>query len=200
MASQQRFAFYKNRYNFNRQGFTFNRNSLTLQNGFTLLELVVVMVIASVLAVILLNRLWYYQEIAEKTAMEMTVMNMRSGLRLRIAELMMQNRMDETVKLMYENPITWLATLPPNYMGKISGSKKTALIPGNWYFDVGQQELVYLVQHDRFFKPGSNGDRHGKKHIRFHVTAMKPARQDSNGTVRKAEGITLTPITQYHWF
>ena len=70
------------------------------QRGFTIFELVVVIVIASVLAIILLNRLWYYQEIAEKTAMEMTVMNMRSGLRLRIAELMMRDKMSEAGQLM----------------------------------------------------------------------------------------------------
>ena len=84
------------------------------QRGFTIFELVVVMVIASVLAIILLNRLWYYQEVAEKAAMEMTVMNMRSGLRLRIADLMMQGRMNEMAQLVQENPINWLETLPAN--------------------------------------------------------------------------------------
>ena len=170
------------------------------QRGFTIFELVVVIVLASVLAIILLNRLWYYQEIAEKTAMEMTVMNMRSGLRLRIAELMMRDKMSEAGQLMQENPITWLETLPPNYRGKISGSKQTALIPGSWYFDTGRQELVYLVQHDRFFKPGWDGAPNRESAVRFHVTAVKHPRQDGNGTVRKVEGIALAPVAPYHWF
>ena len=170
------------------------------QRGFTIFELVVVMVIASVLAIILLNRLLYYQEIAEKTAMDMTVMNMRSGLRLRVAELMMQDRMNEASQLLQENPITWLETLPPNYKGKMADSKQTALIPGNWYFDTGRQELVYQVQHDRFFKSGEDSATSKDSTIRFHVTAVKHPRKTGNGAVHKVEGITLTPITEYHWF
>ena len=71
-------------------------------------ELVVVIVITSVIVITLLNRFLYYQEMAEKSVMEMTVMNMRSGLRLRIAELIMQDRMSEAGRLLQENPITWL--------------------------------------------------------------------------------------------
>ncbi len=161
------------------------------QRGFTLLELVVVIAVTSMLAIILLNRLLYYQEVAEKTAMEMTVMNMRSGLRLRIADLMTQDRMREAVQLLQENPVTWLESPPPNYMGKVSGQKSAEMIPGQWYFDPGQQELVYRVQHDRFFKSGTDEE----STIRFHVTAVQYPRQGG-----KAEGITLAPVTPYHWF
>lgn len=150
-----------------------------------------VIVITSLLAIILLNRLWYYQEVAEKTAMEMTVMNMRSGLRLRIADLMTQGKMGETVQLLQENPVTWLESPPPNYMGKVSGQKSAEMIPGNWYFDTGQQELLYRVQHNRFLK----SDTDGENIIRFRVTAVQYPRQSG-----KAEGITLAPITPYHWF
>ncbi len=177
-----------------RKGFAFYRN------GFTLFELVVVIVITSVLAIILLNRFLYYQEIAEKTAMDMTVMNMRSGLRLRVAELMMQDRMNEAGQLLQENPITWLETLPLNYKGKMAGSKQTALIPGNWYFDTGRKELVYQVQHDRFFKSGEDSTTSKDSTIRFHVTAVKHSRQNGNGAVHKVEGVTLTSVTEYHWF
>lgn len=170
------------------------------QRGFTLFELVVVIVITSLLAIILLNRLWYYQEVAEKTAMEMTVMNMRSGLRLRIADLMTQDRMGEAAQLAQENPIHWLETPPPNYMGEFNNPKQGALIPGNWYFDTGQQELVYLLQHNRFLKPGMGENPEGKNALRFHVTAVGHPRQNGNGTVHKIEGITLVPVTQYHWF
>lgn len=161
------------------------------QRGFTLFELVVAIVIANVLAIILLDRLWYYQEVAEKTAMEMTVMNMRSGLRLRIADLMTQSRMREAEELLQENPISWLESPPPNYIGKISSAKSAEMIPGHWYFDIEQKELVYRVQHNRFFKPGKNRENI----IRFHVTAVQQARQGG-----KIEGITLVPITSYQWF
>lgn len=118
-------------------------------------------------------------------------MNMRSGLRLRIADLMTQGKMGETVQLLQENPVTWLESPPPNYMGKVSGQKSAEMIPGNWYFDTGQQELLYRVQHNRFLK----SDTDGENIIRFRVTAVQYPRQGG-----KAEGITLAPITPYHWF
>lgn len=166
------------------------------QRGFTLFELVVVIVIANVLAIILLDRLWYYQEVTEKTAMEMTVMNMRSGLRLRIADLMMSDQRDKAVQLMQENPITWLETLPPNYMGELRNTKQGSLVPGNWYFDAGQQTLIYVVQHARFFKSGEDGT----KTISFHVISTTNIHGKDGNAVRKSEGIALTPVKQYQWF
>lgn len=167
------------------------------QRGFTLFELVVVIVIANVLAIILLDRLWYYQEVTEKTAMEMTVMNMRSGLRLRIADLITQGRMSEAVQLLQENPISWLESPPPNYMGELNNPSHNILLSGSWYFDTGRRELVYLLQHNRFLKLGM-GESEKKNALRFHVTAVGQRQQ--NSTTHKVEGITLMPVTQYHWF
>lgn len=170
------------------------------QRGFTLFELVGIIVIASVIVITLLNRFYYYQEIAEKTVMEMTVMNMRSGLRLRIAELKMQGRMGEASQLMQENPMTWLETLPANYMGQVTDSKPTDLLPGSWYFDTGRQELVYRAQHDTFLKITQDGGRDRETAIRFRVTAMKHTQGKDTNTTHKAEGIALIPVTGYHWF
>ena len=69
------------------------------QVGFTLFELVGIMFIASMLSVLLYDQFMRYQALAEKTVMEMTVINMRSGLRLRVAELMMEGKMDEIAGL-----------------------------------------------------------------------------------------------------
>ena len=157
-------------------------------------------VITSVLAIILLNRFFYYQEVAEKAAMDITVMNVRSGLRLRIAELMMQDRMDEMGHLMDENPILWLETPPSNYIELLDGKpEKNAATPGNWHFDNERKELVYVLQHDAFFKSETNESSNVKKAIRFRVNAITPPRSNNGDTVRRIEGITLTSVTQYHW-
>lgn len=166
------------------------------QRGFTLFELVTIIAIIGVLITVLLNRLYYYQEMAEKTVMEMTVMNMRSGLRLRIADLKMQSRMNEMEQLVQENPINWLETLPTNYRGELTGTQQHDLAPGNWYFDTGRQELVYVVQHDRFFE--ANEDE--VKTIHFHVTSTAHQLGKDGSTLRRIEGVALTPVTQYHWF
>lgn len=183
-----------------RQLYLYLQRSPLKRNGFTLLELMIVIVITSVLAIILLNRFFYYQEVAEKAAMEITVMNVRSGLRLRIAELMMQDRMDEMGRLMDENPILWLETPPSNYIELLGGKpERNAATPGNWHFDNERKELVYVLQHDAFFKSETDGSSNGKKAIRFRVKTVTPPRSNNGDTVRRIEGITLTSVTQYHW-
>ena len=55
-----------------------------MERGYSLLEFLIASVIISLVAVFLLERLLTYQEYAEQAAMELTVTNMRSGLRLQV--------------------------------------------------------------------------------------------------------------------
>lgn len=159
------------------------------QTGGTLLELAVASIIIAALAIFLLNRMQRYQEVAEKTVMETTVVNMRSGLRLRVAELMVQGRMDEMDKLSRENPVSWLEAPPFNYVGPVDNPEQQAIPPGSWYFDTTRRELVYLPDRSRHFKPGPDGE----KAVRFRVTAT--AGQGGG----RVEGINISPVSPYDW-
>jgi competence protein ComGC len=66
------------------------------QYGFSLFEFCMVAVVLSVVLVVFFDRVLMYQEIAEKAAAEVTVMNMRTGLRYRVAELLL-HRQDRQV-------------------------------------------------------------------------------------------------------
>lgn len=158
------------------------------QTGGTLLELAVASIIIAALAIFLLNRMQRYQEIAEKTVMETTVVNMRSGLRLRVAELMVQGRMGEMGSLSRENPISWLEASPPNYAGELKHPEQQAIPPGSWYFDTARRQLVYLPDRSRYFKPGTDGE----KAIRFRVTATA-------GQGGRVEGINISLVSPYDW-
>lgn len=164
------------------------------QSGFTLFELVVVVIIGGILAAIFLNRAAYYQEAAEKSAMDITVMYMRSGLRLRVAELVMGDRMGEMDKLRHENPIGWLAAPPPNYAGPLRNPASSAIPPGSWYFDSRRGELVYRLQHHHYFKPAQGVE----PAIRFRVRAH--TQPQATGAGIRVSGLTLTQITPYRWF
>lgn len=158
------------------------------KNGFTRFEMLIVVIGTSVLAAVLLERMRAYQEYAEKTAMEMTVMNMRSGLRLRIAELMTQDRTREVGKLLDENPIGWLDTPPPNYLGSLNNVKSGDIPPGNWYFDAARKELIYVPYRKMIFGAGFGG----KKAMALQVTARVFPKVGGNSS--RVEGIALTAI------
>jgi prepilin-type N-terminal cleavage/methylation domain-containing protein len=55
--------------------------------GFTLVELAVAIGVIAVAAALLLHRLAYHQEMAEKAAMESVVRAVKTGLQLRLADL-----------------------------------------------------------------------------------------------------------------
>ena len=163
------------------------------QAGFTLFELVGIIFIASVLSILLYDRFLGYQALAEKTSMEMTVINMRSGLRLRVAELMMEGRVDEIGSLVDENPLNWLAAAPPNYIGQLAHPEQHAIPANSWYFDSERHELVYRLPRDKLFGAGAVQE----KTVRFRVTAVIHAQQKGEGGVRKVEGVALTMITRH---
>ena len=168
-------------------------NPAQKQAGFTLLELAIVIMLIGILASFFLSRMQRYQEFAEKAVVEATVANMRSGLRYRIAELMMDGRMNEMGSLSRENPMSWLKAPPSNYLGQLAQVQDERIPPGSWYFDPRQHELVYLLQHSRHFKPGPDG----QKLIRFRVITSTQ-KQAANNSVR-VEGISLTPFEPYDW-
>ncbi|MES1987020.1 MAG: prepilin-type N-terminal cleavage/methylation domain-containing protein, partial [Pseudomonadota bacterium] len=88
-------------------------------NGFTLVELIVVISVVAVLATAALDRLFWYQGQAEKAAMDYTATMIKSGLWMSAADLMMANRTSDIPSLAERNPINLLAQKPENYLGEI---------------------------------------------------------------------------------
>jgi len=163
------------------------------EHGFiSLFEFLIAAGVISVIAVLLLDRLLIYQEYAERTAMELTVVNMRSGLRLHMAELMTQDRLHELGKLINENPVRWLETPPPNYLGELAHPVAKTLEQGNWYFDTTRRELVYLPRGNRFFTAPW---RDRKEAMRFQVINVRQAPGKGGGSGSRIEWVTLAPTT-----
>jgi type II secretory pathway pseudopilin PulG len=162
------------------------------ERGFTLLELAVIIVVFSALATLLLNRLHRYQELVEKAAMESTVSVIKTGLQIRLAELIITNRQAEAPGLENEDPIQWLNEKPANY----GGAYREPPERGTWYFDARVRQLVYVV---------NTGDRlefdvaPEPKEIRFHARLIRDGVNAPGGTVESVTGVTLAPVRTYRW-
>jgi len=86
--------------------------------GFTLIELIIVICIVALCAGLLLERLRFYQEAAEKAAMEYNVGAVKSALQLRVAALLVRGEERKIESLARINPIDWLMEPPPGYRGE----------------------------------------------------------------------------------
>jgi general secretion pathway protein G len=160
--------------------------------GFSLLELVVCIIIVSVLAAALLNRLAYYQELAEKAAMESMLRVIKTGLQIRLAELIVTNRQSQAGQLVTEDPFRWLDDKPPNYRGRY----RSVPDAGAWYFDAGTHELAYVVQTGDRLEFAGGGEA---RELRFRALLLKDKVRTTGIEVESVTGVTLVPVQRYRW-
>lgn len=160
--------------------------------GFTLLELVIVACVVALLAGVLFTRVQYYQQQAERLAREQVLANLRSALRLRLADLLIKRQSQQIAALAGQNPMTWLERAPANYAGEFYPAAAADLAPGCWYFDRRAKALVYLLRNSTDF-PGST-----EKRLVFKVKLLKvkenPA--DITGMQDAVEMVALDQVLQ----
>ncbi|RZI43051.1 type II secretion system protein [Herbaspirillum sp. HC18] len=169
------------------------------QRGFSLLELAIVVIVMSALAAIMLDRLQYYQEAAEKAKVEYTISAMKSGLRSRMAHMLIEGRSQEYMFLAMDNPINWLESRPANYLGELSEEESDTLRPGSWYYNPATRTLVYAVKFGKYLEP----DSVGKKRIRLRVEFKKnfpTVSSQANDMVHQTDSVALELVEKFKWF
>jgi prepilin-type N-terminal cleavage/methylation domain-containing protein len=162
--------------------------------GFSLLELVIVIVIISILITVAISKLIALQVDAERVAMQTVVGTLRSALGIKVAERYARQDMAGIRALAGSNPMDRLAQLPGNYLGVLDDPDPATLEDGNWYFDAHSRALVYLVRNRAYFTGGLvNPPR-----ARFAVQLVYIQNQ-SGGAGNVVEGVQLVPLEQYRW-
>lgn len=160
--------------------------------GYTLFELLIVIATFGLLAGVLLERLAYYQEAVERISMESTLRLVKTGLQIRLAELIITHREREAGVLEEVDPTQWLERPPVNYGGAYGGQPR----PGTWYFDQGTRELVYVVNTGDRLEIGAEKD---EKVLRFRARLLKNRLNVPGGTLESTSGVTLIAVKDYRW-
>jgi len=152
--------------------------ALSRPAGFGLLELVVAIAAISILMYVLLDRIAWVQEMAEKTESEETVRSIETALRLEAASRVARGGAPDD--LLLENPVRWLQSPPRNYLGELAADPRECR-PACWYYLTRPRLLVY--------RPGRADHLTGARELRFRVVA-----EPGSG------GLRLVPVRAYRWF
>jgi prepilin-type N-terminal cleavage/methylation domain-containing protein len=162
--------------------------------GFSLLELLVSIGLIAVFAGLLLERMLYYEEAAEKAVVEWEATTLKVALQVRIGDLIARNQKLDYTAIARENPMRWLDKPLVGYRGEFGGDPSAELPKGSWYYDRSAAELVYIVKLDRNFRPVSDGPTR----VRWHVKLVRPdGAIGKDGTVI---GLQFVPVVPYRWF
>jgi hypothetical protein len=160
------------------------------QTGLTWLEFSVVASVLAVLAGSLLTALLFYEELGEATVVQLTIQNIRSGLRYQIADRLIAGRTAEIGQLLVANPVSWLEQSPDGYVGIVRTGSVTSLPAGSWFYDIDRGEIGYVPKLSFHLVVESGG----RTILRWRMQALR------SPTPATVEGLTLAAVTPYRWF
>jgi general secretion pathway protein G len=166
--------------------------------GFSLLELVIVIVIISVLLVLAISRLLALMVDAERVTMETVAGTLRSAIGMKVAESIVKSKVSELPALVGSNPMALLAETPRNYLGELDGADPARLEDGNWYFDKRDKTLVYLVRNKGFFVGGEPKPARARFAVRL-VYSDRNGNEVFDAGVDEIQGLRLNPVEKYSW-
>ena len=171
------------------------------QRGLSTLELIVSVSIVLVFAGVLLERMLFYQEAAEKARMELQVTGLKVALQVRIGTRIAEHQPVDYLVVARENPVRWLDAPMAGYRGEPGPEEAKLLQGGSWYFDRQALELVYLPHLAWHLDADArlDADAMGRKRVRFRVQVLRAeagARKNDLATI----GLRLVPVEGYRWF
>jgi len=166
-------------------------------HGFSLLELVVVVVLVAVMAAFLLVRVLPLIGQAERVAFFQTTQQIQSALLLEAAERIARGESASLSSLAGTNPMELLLEPPGNYLGA-RRSDDQSLPRRSWYFDAAENLLVYRPGRQADFEPlDGPSDR-----IEMQVSFVYRDRDSDgvfNASVDHFDGLRFASIHPYLW-
>lgn len=165
--------------------------------GFTLLELVVVIVVISILGLFALDRIFALRIAAERAAVKQLVGTIKSALGLEVARLALNGNMSGVIKLNKTNPILLLSQTPESYIDDLNDDDHITRA-GIWYFNKKQKALIYNVIYAENFKTTLQGT----PRIRYQIKLVYNDRNKNRRFDMRTDsigGLDFIPLEKFNW-
>jgi prepilin-type N-terminal cleavage/methylation domain-containing protein len=134
-------------------------------HGFTLFELVVVILLLCGIYYLVIGRLMYYRTQYEAAEVRWTLSAMRASKRAELAPL--HGGLSSGEAQRQSNPMRLLSQPPHNYLGELCDPDVQQLRRGSWYFDRCNSWLVYVYNSEKIFA------REHPKILKFNVESLR---------------------------
>ena len=167
------------------------------QQGFTMLELVVVIIIISVIGVVAVNRFWQWSVVAERASLQTVVGAIRTALGLETARLALRQQLSKLPNTVNTNPMKLLAQAPDSYIGEVENDEQPVQA-GSWYFDTNEKLLVYRPKYTDGFSTQLEGTPRVRYRIKLVYTDNNRNRRFDRG-IDDIGGLDLVPAETYVW-
>ncbi len=167
------------------------------QRGFTILELIVVIIIISILGIFAIDRIFALRIAAEQASVKQIIGTIKSALGLEVARLALNGNMTDVARLNLSNPMLLLSQTPNNYLGE-KDNNKAIKEPGVWYFDKKQKALIYNVTYTENFKTQLKGT----PRIRYKVKLIYNDRNNNKRFDPHYDGVAgldIFTVDKYSW-
>lgn len=110
----------------------------------TRLEAAIYGILAAILLAAMADRLLYLMELAERTAMETTIIRVNAALNTRLAYELILGKHPDANAWLRGNPFELAEAWPANFLRGADTSDLGSLERGTWSFDQARSELIYL--------------------------------------------------------
>ena len=167
------------------------------QQGFTLIELVVVIIIISGLLYFAIDRLLKLEVQAERASMQQVIGIINSAIAMTISKHIANDDIPGLRRYIDTNPMDLLAQTPPSYLGSFAERAPKLEKGAHWYFDESAHTLVYVTGSPDYFS--SEGPQKGQ--IGFKILAVYDDKRANRQSVAGAAlaGLRLAATAPYHW-
>lgn len=183
-----------------------NLKSRSQQSGFSLFELLVYLLIASILFAAAANRYQGYPAEAERANFLAVLSQLKAGVNLQMMRMIASADWTQARQeaIAGTNPMDLMLETPSNYLGEFATVDAAALPQRVWYFDSSAGELVYIAENSDNLYIIQDGVALASNQIRLRIENVydrsgivdDPDAADNRG---RWQGLMLAPVIPYEW-
>ncbi len=166
--------------------------------GFSLLELVIVIILVALLFTVAVNRLAPLRGDAEAAHVATVIGSLRSAIGMETAARVVREGVQGLAELEGINPMTLLQEMPEQYLGNLPAGRSNEIPAGSWYFDDADGLLVYRVRYPQYLdgNPPPPVELQWRVQLQFDSLSESSALDSQQDRVR---GIRLQPLHDERW-